>query len=399
MNKILGFLNIKKIGFLEVLLALYPIVAGYQYGSISMNFIWLLIIDVFAIARKQGFLQNRLLFILFLFVIIHEILVWIIGGFRSTHFNYNIVLIVMLLSVFIISPALQFDRLEGSIFLVGYISCIGIIYHASLMLSGQLITPIPLPFLPKPDISSRLFEEGNRPCSFFWEPASYVTYMMIPLFVSLVKKKWILVVFFVFCIFLSTSTNGIIMAPVMVAVYVLMGKQKFFSRIIGVVAMLGLVYFLFNSELFVTGIEKLQDTEYDTNVRTSNGPWLVSQMPVEHIVLGIPTHTVEEYASLGNVSMDRIYAYHSFYMSDFWRVLATYGIFGLILHLMVFFHFGRRDRLLWPYIVVLFVAQFSQSVAFKYIYVFQICFIICFLKNQLNIKLYESADNNNLVCQ
>lgn len=397
MNKIREFLNIKEIGFLEVLLAFYPIVAGYQYGSIPMNVLWLLLIDIFAIARKQGFLQNRLLLIVFLFVIIHEVFVWITGGLSQTHLNYNIALIIMLLSVFIVAPALQYERLEGSIFLVGYFSCIGIIYHASLMLSGQVITPIPLPFLPKPDISSRFFEEGNRPCSFFWEPASYVTYMMIPLFVSLVRKKWVLMVFFVFCIFLSTSTNGIVLAPIMIAVYVLLGKQKIFGRIIGTVALLGMAYFLFNSELFVTGVDKLESTELGNNARTSNGPWLVSQMPPNDIIFGIPTHTVEEYARLGRVSTEQIFASRIFFLSDFWMVLVTYGIFGLVLHLMVFLHFARRDRLLWPYIVVLLVAQFSQNLAFKSLYVFQLCFIICFIQYQSNLKLNESSNNNDLI--
>lgn len=387
MKRILSRLNIEKIGLLEIMLALYPIISGYQYGFIPMSLVWLLVMDAVAMTKKRQRLQEKLLMVVFLFVLLHEIVVWVITGFPSTHLNFILSTSICLFSIFIIAPVLQYDRLEGSLFLVGYISCIGLLYHFGLLLSGESISPIRLPFLPAPDMDSRLYEVSDRPCSFYWEPASFVTFMMIPLFISMIKKRWVILVFILLCIFLSTSTNGIILAPCMILVYVLMARQKTFSRVFVAVMLFGMVFLLFNSNFFEMGIDKLTNTNVESNVRTSNGPWLISHMPAEHIFFGLPTHTVEEYVDMGFVSNERVRSHGGMFLSDFWLVWASYGIIGLVLYIISYIQFAYRERTLWPYIAVLLIALFSQSLSFRPLYVYQLCFILCYLRNQQLFRL------------
>lgn len=395
MKKLFSFLHVDHVGFLELMLAFYPIVAGYQYGSIPMNLVWALFMDMIAFTRIRKPMRNVILVIVFSFVILHDVVVWMSNGMPRTHLNSILSIIVLLTSIIIIAPALNFEKLVGSLYLIAFLVCGGIIYHFILLLSGRIITPIPLPFLPAPDISSRLFMEANRPRSFFWEPASFVTYMMIPLFISLLKKDWPLMVFFLFCIFLSTSTNGIILAPLMIVVYILFSRQKFSGKSFYTIILFAMGIWLFNSSLFDAGVDKLERTDASSNVRLSNGPWLVSQMPLEHIILGIPYHSANEYLSKGFISDgSRIDPYRNFYLSDFWRVLVIYGLFGLILHLLVYFYFLRKDKTLLPYIIVLLVAQFSQSIAFQSTYVFQLCFILAYIRNNRNSFVRTTAISN-----
>lgn len=395
MKKLLSFLHVDHVGFLELMLAFYPIVAGYQYGSIPMSLVWALLMDMIAFTRIRKPMRNVILVIVFSFVILHDVVVWMSNGMSITHLNFIISIIVFSTSIIIIAPALNFEKLVGSLYLIAFLVCGGIIYHFILLLSGRIITPIPLPFLPAPDISSRLFMEAHRPCSFFWEPAAFVTYMLIPLFISLVKKDWPLMLFFLFCIFLSTSTNGIILAPLMIAVYILFSRQNLSGKSLYAIILFAMCIWLFNSSLFDAGVDKLERTDASSNVRLSNGPWLVSQMPSEHIVLGIPYHSVNEYLSRGGVvDGSRIDPSRNFYLSDFWRVLVSYGIFGLILHLSVYFYFIQKDKTLIPYITILLVAQFSQSVAFQSTYVFQLCFILAYIRNNSNSSVRTMAISN-----
>lgn len=387
MKRLLSFLHIENLGLLELMLAFYPIIMGYSYGPFPMSVLWLLLMDVIAIMRHKGILHYRLMVIVFAFVLFHEVAVLFIDNFMKSHVNVFLTLVIFLASIFIIAPALDYKKLKSSIYLIAYVVCGGIIYHFILLLSGSYISPIPLPFLPAPDESSRLFEDMNRPCSFFWEPASFVTYMLIPLFISLMDKDWKFMLFFVFCIFLSTSTNGIILAPVMIIVYATMGRQKITTKAFIMIALIGMGFWLFNSSLFEGGTAKLEGTDFTQNVRVSNGPWLVSQMPTNHIILGVPAYSADQYLSDGYVTGDRIGERASFFLSDFWRVLVLYGVFGLFLHLLLFFNLAKKEKTLWPYIATLLVAQFSQSVAFRSTYVFQLCFILAYIAYCQNVSL------------
>ena len=382
MKKLLDYLHLRKLGLLEILFALYPILGAYKYG-VPLNLIVIIFMDVLAlITRKKHPIENRLLIWLFAFVFVHEIVVFLFSGLTSSHFNSILSLTIILVSIFILAPRLNYEKMMGALNIVAIISCFGIFYHLMLLLSGQMITPIPLPFLPEPDLSSRLFEEGFRPCSFFMEPASFVTYLMIPLFVSAFERKYILMAFYLVSIFLSTSTNGIILAPILVISSLFLQKRLSGFTVVALLLLVGVFYFFANSTLFEGGLQKLESTEVESNSRLSNGPWLVKQMPIEHIVFGIPVHTNQEYFRMEGISTERVDKNNSFYMSDFWRVLVVYGIVGLILHLLSLLNFIRIEHSITPYIIVLLIAQFTQSVAFSSNYAFQVCFILCFIRYQ-----------------
>lgn len=398
MNKLISYFHLNQIGFLELMLAFFPIISGYRYGSIPMSLLWPILMDVVALTKKRKKVSMKLLLLVFSFVITHELIVLLINDANQTHVNAIVSLVILLLSIILIAPVLNYEKLIGSLYLVGLVSAGGIIYHAIVLFSGGFATPIPLPFLPTPDQGSRLFEELGRPSSFYWEPASFVTFMMVPLFISIAEKKNLLIGFWLICILLSGSTNGIVMAPAMVAISIILSQKKNYSHFISLVVLIIVGFIFFDSKYFDIGIEKAENTEVSDNVRLSNGPWLVSNMPTEAVLFGIPVHSVDEYIQKNNLGSSRVSKTRNFYLSDFWLVLVTYGVLGLLLHLSVYFDFLRKERSLLPYIVILLVAQFSQSVSFRSLYLFQICFIMCYLIFQNNQR-YENTYNNNILCK
>lgn len=373
-------LIIGNIGLLELMFAFFPIISGYQYPGLPMGTLWILLMDFIALSRRKKIIKDNLLFFLYAFIIFHELVVFFATGLSITHLNNIFSTIVCLSGVIIIPGALDFKKLVRSLYIVGFIACIGIIYHFILLLSGKWITPILLPFLPAPPITSRAFEEMGRPVSFFWEPASFVTFMMVLLFISIVKKEWPIMLFFFFCILLSTSTNGIILAPLMLAIYVLGSKAKIVSKLMVVVILVSMSLFFFSSSLFEQGIQKAEETEFSENVRLSNGVKLVSTMPLGDIILGISAPNTDNYI---NENYTELRGFHgdtrNFYISDFWYVLVVYGIIGLILHLSTYLKFTLSEKRLLPYVVVLLVAQFSQSISFRSLYVYQFIFIFSFI--------------------
>ena len=69
--------GIFNVGLLEMAIALYPIIAGYGYGSFKLAFGFLLIIDVCLIGRmRQSNVSFRQLYQYLVFVVLHNT-VWL----------------------------------------------------------------------------------------------------------------------------------------------------------------------------------------------------------------------------------------------------------------------------------------------------------------------------------
>lgn len=97
--------------------------------------------------------------------------------------------VIYLVSIIIIVPHLDFEKLKNAIYIVSIVCIIGMFYHVILIMSGQSIQPIKLPFMPDMSSQTRLYSFLDRPTSFFWEPQSYASFMLVPLFFTLYEKR------------------------------------------------------------------------------------------------------------------------------------------------------------------------------------------------------------------
>lgn len=389
MKKIIEYFHLNNIGALELFFAFFPILSQYNWGSLYGEIVALAIMVFISVFKgiRPFFFKPLLLFLIFF--ILHEIPIVI--GYNGNIYGF-LQQIISMLAIFFIVPALRYDKLIGPLYLVGILSMGGLLYHYLLLVSGNLgdIHPITLPFLPELSSESRAMEVIVRPSSFFWEPASYVTYMMIPLFLSMHEKKYAMTFAIVFFNLLSGSTNGIFLSFAILLFYVLAKSTRIFTKVMIVVAGIAMSYFFFNSDLFEQGVEKMENTEVDSNQRLHNGRALISAMPLQHIILGFPADNVTSYyRSDSRISSSTIIPSRlsgNVFVSDLWRVLAKFGIFGYILFWNIYLWFYKKDKSTRPYILTLIVAMISQSLFLGAFFTFQMMVLLTYV-NRDNLHL------------
>ena len=403
-----SIINIKDIGALEFLLALYPILGQYVYGWLHLDLLLSLVLSFMALTKKKGLLKCKPLLWFTVFVIVHEIVVFIMtGASNQTHLNYFISIVIFLSCIYIIVPAVDFKKFENSVNLVSVFCVIGLIYHFLLIQTGHSVTPIQL--LPDFGETSRLHEIGERPVSFFWEPSSYISYMMVPLFLSLIRRKFIWSAVIMFTVLLSTSTNGIVFSFILIGGYVLTQKIGLKYKLIMVVFGIAFAFFLVNSSLFESGVEKINETDYEHTSRLYNGPTIVTNLPTKHLVFGIPRFNVYEYYSktsyLGATQL--IEKDDEIFLPTLYFITTKYGLVTLAVYIWLLVYIFKRSRKLWPYLLVVVIGMFSQIVVLNLGWAYTMIFMLCFanydvkISNrffQINVKKDEDININHAIC-
>lgn len=392
MKRIIQYLSLNHIGVLELLFAFYCILSGYSWGVVKGNLLFLLIMSVFAYLRKKknNIHLNELKWLM-AFVAIHEFVVAIAIDAPGYMINNTISALVSCFLIFPIVKAIRIEKLAGAINLVAIISIVGIVYHYLIIRNGGTVTPIPIPFLGGVDSASRLYEEGSRPTSFYWEPAAFVTYMLVPLFLSLRERKYIWSAIIIASMFLSTSTTGITMSILMLVCYVFTQDVKMKYKAMIVTIACAFVWMLFSTDLFSAGLDKMAETDIESTSRTVNGPAMVFNMPTLHLITGMPAaNPFDYYMSGGFKASEIVIKDNTIYCSTIWLVLAKYGIIGTLLFLWLYIKPLKTTREILPYIIVLFASMFFQSFTIGTSgFVFQLIFVYVFVysyrKQQIHI--------------
>ena len=209
-------------------------------------------------------------------------------------------------------------------------------------------------------MSENRLDFSNRPSSFFMEPAAFVAFMYVPLAFSLIEKKYIWSFIIILANFLTTSTTGILTSFIMLGVYVF--SQKISLKIRILVIMLGAILFLSlaNVEAFQAGVSKMEETDTESNIRLSQGPYIVSTMQQDEYLFGASYHDAYHYCLAGRAPMVVFYT-ESVFMSTFWFILLHYGVTGMVLYLMFYFRFIKKERETLPLIACLIATMFSSG--------------------------------------
>lgn len=400
MKKIREFFDIHSLGWLELIIALYPIMASYNYGKFLMYLAIPLILSLFLIVtnppKNNGYgIDAFKYFIIYLFA---HFLLWIpiIGNPPSYYYNQNIQFFIIILTLVIILPYLNLKKLVSSINLVGLICACGMVYQSVEILMGRTVSTIPLPFLPSPDETSRIFTIiENRPVSFFTEPQTYVSYMIVPLFLALSKKNLILALIISVTILLSGSTTGIAMIAIMFVAYILTSKVGKFYRILLVAVLIGLGYFLLSSELTTAGADKMNDTNLSENVRVINGFLVAKALSISDFIFGITFANATDFCYAnginGRVILD---GNGNVFISGFWIALIRYGIIGLLLYLNLYLRVIKSDKTIFPYWLCIVIALFTNPDFLGANFLFILLFSYTYVK-QRNIKNNEEDININ----
>ena len=385
----------KQMGLLEFMFALFPIVSGYTLGPIPVHLWWLLIMDIIAYNRyglKIKKIPKKYNY-LFWFVTIHNFL-WtvVIQQHVSIHINLSIGTFIIMSSFYFICPVIDFEKFKNSLKPLTILSIIGMVYCVFMLTRGVIIGQLPLP----PFEQSRNLDITTdiillRPNSFFPEPQAFCTYMQIPLFLSLLYKKYIVVFVIMISMVLSTSTTGLVVPFLMIGIYFFTQKVslkwKFF--IISIIACSCLL--ISNTSYFEKTMNKATNTDLSTNERTSVGFMTLPQLNPEELVLGIPYSNLGHMYDDGRISGDYMLlgegSSHTIFLPTFWSVWFQYGIIGLLLYLMIYIEIYKKSKLLLPFLGTVVVTMFSNPEGVGSTFVYQLCFMYCFIRAQQNNKL------------
>ena len=377
--------SIFNIGILELAIALYPIIAGYGYGSFQLAFGFLLIIDAFLINRRiEKKTSFNKLYQYLIFIVLHNILwMFLMPSIPSYFINTFIADIIYILSIVVIVPHIDFVKLRNAIYIVSIICIIGMLYHVVMIKSGHSIQPIKLPFMPDMNSESRLYSFLERPTSFFWEPQSYASFMLVPLFFTLKERKMISAFIIAASMILSTSTTGILMALFMIGFYMVTQKQKMRYRILGIIAVIGLVYFLLHSSFTTAGLEKLQNTDMEENNRTINGLLIAKDMSFFDWLFGVPYANLQDAYDAGYITKNLIiYANGKVFASAFWICLCCQGLIGLFFFLNIYWDILKKNHTVLPYLICIIIGLFSNPDILGAAYVFQLMIMYTFITNK-----------------
>lgn len=406
MRKLIQYLSLDKVGIIEIVLALYPILISYRYGIFILAQVILLALDLMVVLKgRTRILSFTPLVLFFVYYILHQIFGFIgFGLTQSYYINSFFGSIIYISSIFIIAPSVSFEKLEGSINWVSIICVLGLFYHVGLMISGELITPIKIPFLPDPDMSeTRVFDEGFRPVSFFMEPQSYVGYLIFTLFYAIRNNKYIWAIIVSLSIILSTSTTGIAMIPIMFFLSLFGEKKGMYKKLIFLMVLVGLGLFFLNSPLASMGLDKLEDTELSSNARTVNGPELAKVMDIEDYFIGVPyANGTDYYNSVASLKGSGAVPDRDgiIFLPGFWICLIIFGLIGLFLFLSIYFAIWRKNHNVLPLLGCLIVTLFTNPDFLNGFWVFQMIFLLSYVKTKKkNTRENESPNINYSICQ
>ena len=356
-RKIIDYLNLRQVGGLELFFALSMGLSAYSFMGIPMQVIlWGgLFAMLFFKRRSVSFSAFRPLLVLAIFVLIHDFLYLFIANGNLNAFIMQILYfgcMLMAVNVF------NIEKLKGSLNLVAIISMIGLFYQWRIIAAGGDVRPIQIPFLEMSQ--NRLATFSIRPSSFFMEPAAYVAFMYIPLAFSLIERKFVWTAAIILSEFLTTSTTGLLTSFIMLIVYVFTQKVNFKIRLLTVLMGVGVVFALTYFEVFQTGVNKLENTDVETNMRLVQGPYVVSTMKSEEMIFGVPYHNAYEYCLDGRAP-NVVFYKEEVYMSTTWILILKYGFVGLFLYLLFYYRIARGNRQALPLVICLVATMFSSG--------------------------------------
>lgn len=399
-NRFKEFFGIEQLGGAELLMATYPLMAPYEYGFIKLSVIIPVLLSTFLMVspkKKYGCELSSFKYFLIYYVI--HFLLWVIllPSIPSYFTNTFITSSIVLTSVIIIIPYIDYKKLDSSINTIAIISFVGLLYHVVELRLGHSITPIRFPFLPDPDITSRVYEEALRPVSFFMEPQTYVSYMIFPLYLALKRHNIVWALLLALSILLSGSTTGIAMIAIIWVAYLTTQKSSVYLKALLVCVFIGLVYFLFNSEYMTVGLDKLNNTNLEEDSRIVNGFIVLANMAPQDLVLGILDANISDYCNHTGV-INKVFTSRSdVYVPALWISLIQYGVIGCLLYLNMYWKTLRANKNIIPIWLCVFVCLFTNPSFLGA----EFAFIIIFLSSHsyTSITYEENTYNNHAVCK
>ena len=378
LSKITEYLSLREVGLLEMSFALTPMMSGFGLGSLPMSLLmWVWLVALVILQGKMGKIQlYKPLLCFVLYWLLHQLLIMVIDDLNLNGFLAQMICFIAAFSLY---PILNLQKLRGSLNWVAIISMLGLLFQWTQIARGTMVHPLEIPGLTRSDF---LLEKMSfRPSSFFNEPAAYVAFMICPLLFALIEKKYTWAVGIILSVFLTTSTTGLFVSFIMLCVSVAVDRKIKISNII-IIALIGggLLLAFTHLDMFSVGLSKLEDTDASSNIRLTQGQYVVGTMNSNEFIFGVPYSTAYNYCIAGRAP-DAVFYGETVYMPTFWQILLLFGIVGLVLYINVYIQILKHCRTTLPLIVALFAVMFSSSYALGVSYFSTLIVLLVILKN------------------
>lgn len=374
---------------LETMFALYLVVSGWVLSPIPVYMWWAILMDIVAY-KRYGFNPMRMpksYRFLFWFIMVHQFLwVFVVSNLSSVYFNFWFSMIITMGSVFFVAPVLDYKKIKSPIAVITIISIFGLFYQLLLLFQGVPVGQLTIPpFASSRDITNADFLALLRPSSFFGEPAMYCEYMLVPLFICLVDKKFIYAFIIVISMLLTTSTTGVVLSFLMLGAFFLTQKVALRWKLLVVIGAVIIGLAMTKSSFFENTMTKVNNTDLSENERTSIGLTVIPQLKAHEIIFGIPYANISDMYNAGRLKIDTFMWYDEkgkaeVFVSSIWNILFMFGVFGLFLYLLFYYKLFHQSRLLFPYFIAVFAKMFSDPTAVGSSFLFEICFMMCFIR-------------------
>lgn len=378
--KLLDYLNLRQIGGIELFFSSLLILSAYSFNGIPLQVVlWIGLFFLLLINKKKKKLKAFWpLVLLSIYILCHDfIFLFIANG----NLNAFVMQIVYFGCMFMAVKVFNIDKLKGALNLIAVISMLGLLYQWGIIVAGEGVRPIQIPLL---DMGEKRLETfTTRPSSFFMEPAAYVAFMYIPLLFSLIDRKYIWAGIIILSEFLTTSTTGLLTSFIILIVYIFTQKVSFRMRLTTILLGCGMLFSLIHFEAFNSSTQKLDNTDVETNLRLSQGPYVVGTMQSDEMIFGVPYSSAYDYCRTGRAPNVVLYD-HEVFMSTLWKMILIYGFVGLFIYLLFYYKIAKGNRETIPLIVCLIAVMFSSGygVGLTFIYL-GIPLLMLYYKNRI----------------
>ena len=395
----------KKISVMEIFIPLFCLINQYEIAGFHLGLICAIAAVTVCFVKYKEFYVYKPLFVLFLFMIVHD-------SFRMFITEFNIGLwverILYLLILSCIYKKVDEEKLFKVWKIMGIIVMIGIFFQSiQIYLLKQSVSTINIfPFLKSN--SENYLLVYDRPHSFFLEPAAYCTWILPLLCMCMKRKKNIWMVFISISILLSTSSTGILMTGIIWLFYAFVSARsegKYFNSLMIVgVLIIGIGAFS-NLSVFSTALSKLTNislTNTSNSVRLVLGFQLFFAAPLVYKVLGVPYMNVEKYMRSGEVVLSdyRLSLNLSYlgFVNAIGNCMLIYGVCGLLLYLKLFWNIWKESDLYSKcYVLICIMSIFGQSVFWNSFFVTQFAVMLCSVGRAsfIRVTLGQGATSNS----
>lgn len=370
-------LELKNVGWLEIAFAFTLLLSGYNLSGLPLSlFSWMIVVVIAFVKNRRKIAKLNAMTVFIAYWIVHSLFIMM---YDSMNIGSLVQQIILFIAFYITYPNMDIKKLCGSLNWVAIIAIVGLLFQWLVILRGGMVHQLEIPGLTIP--KDLLERELARPSSFYGEPAAYVAFMMAPLAISLIKKNYIWTIIIILSVFLTTSTTGIAVTFIMIAVSLLSQRISKMRIVALVVVGVSMAYSLTHFSIFEGGMDKLENTDIETNIRIAQGPYIVGTMKSHEFIFGTPYETPYHYCLSGRAP-NVIFYRESVYMSTIWYLILCFGLIGVLLYLNIYFQIAKRSRLTWPLIACLLATLFTATYRFSGTFIFMVSILMMIVNNE-----------------